>query len=146
MINILASFAAYKLTLDKIKVANYYYNHLIETELLNIEVIRCVLNKVIHQYVNASFTTEAIKKPSKVDRLNLIQKRTNVIYATIDESRIKRNDYKILYLHSWPSGRRHRTHNPFSYGTSLVRTQSNACLNILILFFSRFNCKIVNKK
>jgi hypothetical protein len=62
------------------------------------------VNKVIREYANASLTTEAIKKPNKVDRLNLIQERTNVIYATIDEYRVKRNDYKILYPHSWPSG------------------------------------------
>ena len=104
MINIFASFTASKLTLDKIRVTNYYYNYLIETELLNIEVILCAVTKVIHQYANTSLTMEAIKKPSKVDRLNLIRERINVIYATIDKYRLKRNDSRIFYPHSWPSG------------------------------------------
>jgi hypothetical protein len=104
MINILDSFAGYKLTLDKNRVTNYYYNHPIETELLNIEVISRAVNKVIHEYANPSLTTKAIKTPSKVDRLNSIRERTNLIYATIDEYRVKRNDSKILYPHSWPSG------------------------------------------
>ena len=104
MINIFASFTASKLTLDKIRVTNYYYNYLIETELLNIEVIPCAVNKAIHQYANTSLTKELIKKPSKVDRLNLIRERINVIYATTDKYRLKRNDSRIFYPHSWPSG------------------------------------------
>jgi hypothetical protein len=66
----LASFAAYKLTIDKKNVDNYYYNHLTEKELLNIEVICHVVNKVIYESANTSLAPEAIKKQSKVDWLN----------------------------------------------------------------------------
>jgi hypothetical protein len=66
----LASFAAYKLTIDRKNVDNYHYNHLTEKERLDIEIIRHAVNKVIYDYANTSLTPEAIKKLSKVDWLN----------------------------------------------------------------------------
>jgi hypothetical protein len=46
-INRLALSAAYKLTLDKKRVENYYYNDLTEPEPFNIEVINYGVNKRI---------------------------------------------------------------------------------------------------
>jgi hypothetical protein len=64
----LASFAAYKLTIDKKNVDNYYYNHLAKKERVGIEVIRHAVNKII--YANTSLAPEAIKKLGKVDWLS----------------------------------------------------------------------------
>ena len=69
--------------LDKKRVENYYYSYLTEKERLDIELIRCAVNKVID--VNANLVQEKIKKLSEVDHFNLIQESTNVIDAIINE-------------------------------------------------------------
>ena len=43
----------------------------------------------------------------------------------------------VPYLHSWPSGWRHRTHNPFSSRNITGSNPVECILSILILFFLR---------
>lgn len=71
MINMLASFAADKLMLDKNKVKNYYQNYLTGKKYFDIEGICRAVNKGIDESANVSLNPKAIKKLSKIDRLNL---------------------------------------------------------------------------